>query len=442
MSRFMSRFMSRLMMHSKLSQSAAFFCALVALSGLLAAPDIRAEERVVVPLNDFLITHKDDVKSFKLRGQIRKMRGEYDSDRYQLAYIGLLAKSRRNNGHAWITVDQFDGESQRIEGTEDQFESDNHETYHRLRLAVPEPKDFSGHWTLNFKGAVKIKRIIIGLNDCGEGECLFQHEVTRRVIPLEDSEVRVPSSNKVIDLRKLVERYDGGVSLRDARLLKVEMLTKVYEKSGAIVRLDLEGQRGIQTEINGGRKNYRSRDPDSYTRIVLEPRDSSGARGDWELLLRRGTFRIREIAVTTIDKAFWRSSGKALPPAGQEEIDEVIDDDDDKKDKKTTKANKCSGKSCKSGRSVVARAGGALSCYASGDGRQIDRRDGAKMSFVKGCADGKCVKTTEMCYESRTCKCSNGEGRCKDRGSCGGGVGCKYGYVSLKFHCPSGIFDG
>jgi len=419
---------------------AALTTASVAMMLSLVFASAQAEERIAIPLDHREITNDGDVETLQLRGMIKRMRGEVDRERYELAWVAVMAKSRRNNSRLWLGIDQVEGERVKLDGSVENFEDRDIETYTRMRLPVPSPKDHSGHWALNIKGPVKLRRLIIGLNDCGKGECRVQQVETRRVIPLEDSEVRVPSSSRVIDLRRLVERYDGNISLNEASLVKVEVLTKIFERDGAVVRLDTENQKAVRTQMTGGRNNYRDRSDDSFTRVELSPREIGSTRGKWDLTLHKGTFRVREIAVTTVDRAFWRSKGAELPGPSEEEKRE--DEDDGRDPQKKAQKNTCKRENCKPSRRVQSRASGALSCYASGDGRQIDRRDGAKMSIVQGCSDGTCMKRTETCYESRTCKCADGSGRCKDASSCGGGSGCKHGYVSLKFHCPSGIFDG
>lgn len=409
---------------------------------LAVAPQLQAEERVIVPMEVMEINHSDDVKIIQLRNEIRKLRGEIDSERYELAYISILAKSRNNNGRAWIGIDQIEGEVVKIDGSEAVFKDESNESFDRVRVPVPSPKHMTGRWSLNLKGRLKIRRIIIGLNDCGKGECRIQQVETRRVIPLDDSEVRVPDSERIIDLRRLVQNYDGDIRLNDASLIKVEVLIKMFERDGGVVRLAPHAQKPVQTSLTGNRNNYRNRADESFTRIELSPNDSAKTRGAWDLILRKGTFRLREIAVTTVDRAYWRADGKPLAPAGEEEKKEEKKKAGNGKKNQNAGNNNCNRDQCRPSRRVQSRATGPLSCYASGDGRQIDRRDGAKMTYIQGCADGTCMKSTETCYESRTCKCSDGSGRCKDKSSCSSGNGCKNGYVSLKFHCPSGIFDG
>jgi|GEM_PF-3135780 len=421
-----------------LYRAGAVFTAFVAMLFTLSGTAVQAEERIAIPIDHREITNDGDVETLQLRGMIKRMRGEVDRERYELAWVAVMAKSRRDNSRLWLGIDQVEGERVRLDGNVNDFDDRDIETYTRIRLPVPSPKDHSGHWALNIKGPVKLRRLIIGLNDCGKGECRVQQVETRRIIPLEDSEVRVPSDSRVIDVRRLVERYDGNISLREASLVKVEVLTKIFERDGAVVRLDTENQKAVRTQMTGNRRNYRNPDADSFTLVELSPRDVSSTKGKWDLTLRKGTFRVREIAVTTVDRAFWRSNGAALPPPSEEEKKE--DEEDGRDPKRQAKKNNCNRNNCKPSRKVKSRASGPRSCYASGDGRQIDRRDGATMSIVQGCSDGTCMKRSETCYESRTCKCADGSGRCTDTSSCSGG--CKHGYVSLKFHCPSGVFDG
>lgn len=421
---------------------ASMALALAAVLTMVTAPQLQAEERVIVPMDVTEINHSDDVQTIQLRNEIRKLRGEVDNERYELAYVSILAKSRNNNGRAWIGIDQIEGEVIKIDGSESVFKDESNESFNRVRVPIPSPKSMTGKWSLNLKGRLKIRRIIIGLNDCGKGECRVQQVETRRVIPLGDSEVRVPDSERVIDLRRLVQNYDGELQLNEASLVKVDLMIKMFERDGGIIRLAPHGQKVVQTSLTGNRNNYRNRGDETFTRIELEPRDASRTRGAWDLILRAGTFRLREIAVTTIDRAYWRADGKPLAAAGEEEKKEAKKPVGKGKNQQGARNNNCDRDKCRPSRRVQARATGALSCYASSDGRMIDRRDGAKMTIVQGCADGACMKSTETCWESRTCKCADGSGRCKDKSSCSSGNGCQHGYVSLKFHCPSGVFDG
>ncbi|MBU4026081.1 DUF4185 domain-containing protein, partial [Patescibacteria group bacterium] len=89
---------------------------------------------------------------------------------------------------------------------------------------------------------------------------------------------------------------------------------------------------------------------------------------------------------------------------------------------------------------VTQNASGSYSCYLSSDSRWISKLDGAQVTFEYE-SNNSCVKVVENCYESRTCKCSNGDCRCTESGSCSAGsTGCKDGYCTLKYHCPSGDY--
>lgn len=399
--------------------------ALLVAVAAVAAP-AQAAERFNLDMNNLRIKNAEGEKRYNLRAMLKQQHGAFDSERFELRTVRVVAKSRINNAQIRLSINDLDTAPVNVAGTKEKFGDNERSTFGRYELEPANPAATDGKWWLKAQGALRIDRVVLFLNDCGLGECIAQTQATTRKLSFNDTIYRLAKKDGTHTIRLRNELKNAyGVSLADAHLKSVEIISKTKEDQMGRAILILGDQVAQRVDLPAGPGAFKSNDPGSYGRTMIEPRfQTSGEGGRWVLELRKANIRVREILVTTIDRAYWRPGNQAASAAGT-----------------ATPRALCTADNCPKGPAVTKSATGPRSCYASSDGRQIDRRNGAVVSWREGCADGSCQSRNETCFESRTCLCANGSGRCKDTGSCGAGGGCKYGFATKKMHCKSGIFD-
>ncbi len=399
--------------------------ALVVALAAVAMP-AHAVERFTLEMNNLRIKNAEGEKRFNLKALLKQQHGAFDDERFELRTVRVVAKSRINNAQVRLSVNDIDSAPVDVAGTKEKFGDPARSTFGRYELEPANPAATDGKWWLSAKGALRIDRIVLFVNDCGLGECVAQTQPTTRKLSFNDAIYRLANKDgtHTIKLRnELKNAY--GVSLADAHLKSIEIVSKTKENQTGRAILTIGEQVAQRVDLPAGPGAFKSNDPASYGSTLIEPRfQTSGEGGRWVLELRKANIRVREILVTTIDRAYWRPGKQAASASGT-----------------ATPRALCNADNCPQGSKVTKSATGPRSCYASSDGRQIDRRNGAVVTWREGCADGTCQSRNETCFESRTCLCANGSGRCKDVGSCGAGGGCRYGFATKKMHCKSGIFE-
>jgi len=278
------------------------------------------------------------------------------------------------------------------------------------------------------EGGLKLRRAVLWVNDCAQGDCVSQNQPTTRKLSFNDTVYRLAKNKETQRIRlrsELKKAY--GIELNDAELKNVQIISKTREGQKGRALL-INGEDVVKrVDLPGGTGQFKGTDPASYGSTDIVPRlenrkNRNDTRGFWILELKGANIKVKEILVTTIDRKYWRP--------GQ---DSAASTD-------AAPRNLCTAGNCPSGSTVVKNASGPRSCYASSDGRQIDRRDGARVKWREGCADGTCKSRTETCFESRTCIGADGSGRTKDKNACGAGGGCRYGFQTHRFKaCASSI---
>jgi hypothetical protein len=280
-------------------------------------------------------------------------------------------------------------------------------------------------------GNHKLRFVKATLRDCWQGQCARRGRNDRgrdvvRVLELNDQEFRAGKDGETIYLQRMLADKYPNIDLDDYTLKAVQVDAK-SRRGGGSVALRLGDVTTEPSNIGGSEDKFSSNDPSTFYRLAFNRPAGADSERVWQLLLK-GRLKVRNIVVVM------------APTQGRDAAGGGSRNDSSKQNNKK-KMTKCTGNNCGKGREVIARASGQRSCYTAGDGRYVDKRDNATVAFRNGCRNGACQEQRERCYESRTCVCADGEGRCKQANSCGAPRGCKFGYATLKMHCPSETFQ-
>jgi hypothetical protein len=84
----------------------------------------------------------------------------------ELKSVEFIAKSRQGNGRASLRVGRNETNNKRIGDGHGSFNDNDADSYDRVRFDNPNRNDRSrGVWQLHFRGNIKVKRIVIRLNE-------------------------------------------------------------------------------------------------------------------------------------------------------------------------------------------------------------------------------------------------------------------------------------
>jgi len=388
---------------SRLAAKQAQSLLLIATLAAVAVP-AQAADRFRLDLDNMRIRGSEGEQTINLRKLLREQHGDFDAERFELRNVLVVGKSRKNNGQIKLTVNDIDGAPTAVAGTPDRFNDNAGETFGRYELQPANPAASNGRWLLKAEGGLKLRRVLLWVNDCAQGDCVAQTQPTTRKLSFNDTVYRLAKSKDAeqIGLRaELKKAY--GIELNDAELKNVQLISKTRQGQTGRALL-INGEDVVRRmDLPGGPGQFKGTDPASYRSTNIEPRlqnrkNRNDTRGRWILQLQGANIKVKEILVTTIDRAYWRPGQPSAASSSNTSTD-------------AAPRNLCTAGNCPSGSTVVKSASGPRSCYASSDGRQIDRREGAMVKWREGCVDGTCKSRTETCFESRTCLCANGRWR-------------------------------
>lgn len=375
-----------------------------------------AREALVIDLGDERIKSRDRVETIDIKKQLRRAHGQINFDRLELNRIYLVAKSKSGRGQAWLSLRSSNTAVHPIGGERQYFNSSDPDTFDHVVIGPTHAVHGSEHWQLKVRGDLRIREIVIVMNDCAREECYTDDPdqgVVQLTLDYDDLEIKNYARASGILIQRELEKAYGRVDFDHLRLVNIALLAKSADGEGQ-AWLVVGSQPTAAKTVRGRASRFESRDTETFDRVVFAPPNPGDTAGRW-ILMHRGHFKVRKLTVEMIDcsKVECRSREYVA---------------------------QCTAANCPKGTKVKGRAQGPRTCYTASDGRWIDKRNGALVSYIEGCKDGRCVQREEICYESRTCTCANGQGQCKRADSCSVGPGCRYGHVTLRMHCPSSKF--
>jgi hypothetical protein len=205
--------------------------------------------------------------------------------------VTLIAKSRQGEGRAWLRIGRAQTSSRQIRGTN--FNSDNNNTFDRDTFENPNNNDNSnGVWQLGLRGQIKVKRVIVEVDDDNGGGGNIRDQITLR---FNDEQFQ---GNSTLHLRQeiLQQTNLSPADLNRVRVERVDLWAKSRQGNGRAA-LKIGNRETNFKEVDGRPSDFNDDDLDTYERIRFEnPNNNDNSNGVWQILLR-GNIKVKRVVL-------------------------------------------------------------------------------------------------------------------------------------------------